>query len=77
MKLQGYKCDVCGIAKQEANHWWKGYVAPSGGIMIFPWDQSYSLLEAHLCGEQHAITWASQNLANSLTWDVKPKETAP
>jgi len=51
MKLETYKCDVCGVQKQESNHWLKGYLIDSGrinsaeavkgktvGAMIIPWD---------------------------------------
>lgn len=28
MKLEIYKCDVCGARKHDTNHWWKAYVMP-------------------------------------------------
>lgn len=48
-------------------------VQKSAGIMIIPWDvktfstpfKNHGLPEAdaHLCGEQHAIQWANQQLS--------------
>jgi len=74
-----YRCDICNIEKQESNHWLKGYVldgspAHANGIIIIPWlscdlglsDGGRVMLQkpdAHLCGEAHAIEWASRNLA--------------
>jgi hypothetical protein len=74
-----YRCDICNIEKQESNHWWKGYILDatpiqSRGLMVIPW-LSFDLglsdggriklqkPDVHLCGEAHAIEWASKNLS--------------
>ncbi len=69
--IEAYQCDVCGISKKEANHWWRGYSLGGGGVLIVPWDRlPFERLapdqpvapQVHLCGEQHALKWASENL---------------
>jgi len=41
MKVDTYKCDICGIEKKDANHWWKAAeVTQDGkpaGIIISQW----------------------------------------
>ena len=48
-------CDICGVVKQQANHWIlyhsvKGLVPT---VYFTPWDYDYTF-KGHLCGESCA-----------------------
>jgi hypothetical protein len=52
MKVETYKCDVCGKQKADVNHWW---LISSGGssLLIAPWSmETVRSFEFHLCGAE-------------------------
>ena len=57
-KLTSWTCDVCGVQKQEANHWWTYHSRGSGDhssvpiIRIWNWGDCNIPEIGHLCGEQ-------------------------
>ena len=48
-------CDICGVIKQQANHWVLWNKASDSNTVIYfsPWDIDYKL-SGHLCGESCA-----------------------
>lgn len=56
MKIETYKCDVCGVQKGETNHWFKViFVAGGDGMFLFPAHRecmSSEGKEFDLCGQQ-------------------------
>jgi len=73
-----FRCDICGIEKQATNHWFHGYLlivqGQVCGVFILPWEAvpdaiftpnlfSVKQRPSDLCGEGHAIEWASKNLS--------------
>lgn len=55
MKVEQYKCDVCGTLKGEPNHWF--IIRLGGAFHIYPWDfyggedEDTSIeREQHVCG---------------------------
>ena len=63
-------CDICGVIKGEANHWFRVWECPSGDdkglVVIARW--SYDIEETkhqHACGEDHALKLAARLLGNS------------
>jgi hypothetical protein len=63
VRVETYKCDVCGAERKEANHWWKGRTAharsnggrgPVVGVFVSKW-------EAHEKYFEHATpAWSEQ-----------------
>ena len=54
MKATVYKCDVCGVERKEANHWFLfGY--KHGDLTIGDWDfeEAEHLGIKHVCGQEH------------------------
>lgn len=58
-----YKCDVCGVLKQEANHWFRAFLRKSGSeglsFILILWEGRYPATigqpaDMHLCGLQCA-----------------------
>ncbi len=52
-----YACDVCGVEKQDSNHWWQISIFKHGGgpLQLFPWKDrispdSSAWASFHLCG---------------------------
>lgn len=51
-----YRCDGCGAAKREANHWWLVSLCQrsflGGRFLCLPWDDDEAALpdKFHLCG---------------------------
>ncbi len=78
MRKDAYICDVCGITKQEANHWFKGYVMCDGplvvgketkavGFLVVPWTTE---VLSHLFGS-HALPEADAHLCgqqHAIEW---------
>lgn len=73
MEVKTFACDICGIHKKDANHWWKIVRVNSDGqpgMLIVEW--SITTLEgiedfegnvvAHLCGSDHVTQWLSKNI---------------
>lgn len=51
-------CDVCGVQKGEANHWWQAAVSPNGKVIsIFRFGQMTVSTGRRLdfCGEAHLL----------------------
>lgn len=54
MKVETFKCDVCGKVKGEANHWWKLAFMDEGRphLVLLPMADKYEPTGSiHLCGE--------------------------
>lgn len=52
-KLDTFRCDECGIQKQETNHWWLIQPCGDGTLALSPWKEHQTSLPnvAHLCGQ--------------------------
>lgn len=53
MKIEQYRCDVCGIMKKETNHWFLFLEKDKEMLQIMSWDEyrlRVSLELGHLCG---------------------------
>lgn len=51
MKVELYKCDICGAVKQEANHWYRASRNDAPSFYIVPRHDEYTATkEMHLCG---------------------------
>jgi hypothetical protein len=63
MKIEVYKCDVCGTVKGESNHWYLG-TSHTDSFNIFPWEDAIGDSIKHICGRQCAQkfleTWLSK-----------------
>lgn len=70
MKVDTYQCEICGVQKAAANHWWKVYPV-LGGLIILEWDAELvngihpTETPAHLCGESHTLEWVSKRLTKA------------
>jgi hypothetical protein len=54
MKIEVYKCDVCGTVKGESNHWYIGSFDPAA-FNIYPWEgERRGDWIKHICGQQCA-----------------------
>lgn len=52
MKIDSYACDVCGVQKKEANHWWLVNIDEANTLLIMPWKADrVDDCQLHLCGE--------------------------
>jgi hypothetical protein len=61
MRIETYRCDVCGVEKREANHWWwlawnEGYkrallLSAAVRAQRFSEDDSIAYVRFDLCGE--------------------------
>ena len=43
MIVNTHSCDICGVHKKEANHWFHGHIVGSG-VALIPWSESWSIL---------------------------------
>jgi hypothetical protein len=53
-----FKCDICGIAKGEANHWWETHIEDwydMRGIMVTKFEGRVGDGTQHFCGEAHLL----------------------
>jgi hypothetical protein len=76
-ELISITCDVCGIAKQAANHWWRGRLVPrTGGVMIFPAATAGTMKrkpgDVDLCGQAHAHAWIDGYLQQPSKAERRP-----
>lgn len=65
-------CDICGVIKREANHWYRVWKYEDGDIVIATWPQQVGLPHFHACGEDHALKLASRLLNSSRLADPEP-----
>ena len=64
-------CDICGVQKQESNHWIMWVRSNGPGLAFSVWDSESYRDVGHLCGE----TCAGKMLAKSITeWREKGGE---
>ena len=50
MQVKTWKCDGCGVAKEQANHWYT-LDTTSKTMVIAKWDEQLAeSVEFHLCG---------------------------
>lgn len=63
MELTRYKCDGCGVAKEDSNHWWKLIVNEFGYRQV-RWEEKMIVSDGdtlqHLCGQECAIKKLSE-----------------
>ena len=45
-----YKCDGCGVAKQQTNHWFCVEMSNGGEMLIAPWKEEVAQRSTHYCG---------------------------
>lgn len=81
MKIEIYRCDVCGDERKEANHWFivgQAYVVSSRipkHLLIMPWSAILPVVDPlHICGEQCLHTVISQ-YASSLLGQTAQEKT--
>lgn len=48
MKIDTFKCDICGAMKQESNHWWR--ITPKGFIIDHGINSYY--VESHVSSDE-------------------------
>lgn len=72
MKVDGHKCDECGVMKQESNHWVLASVF-GAALHLYPWDAEVPDKDRmlHLCGEGCAAKVQSKQIAS---WKLQPTE---
>lgn len=50
MKIETFKCDICGAQKGATNHWWK--IDAGRSLILVPIEDDYQAAGMlHLCGE--------------------------
>jgi len=59
---QTITCDVCGVVKREANHWFT-YLDQAGQVTFYPWSEADYRTHNHLCSERCCMTILSRKLA--------------
>ena len=55
-----YKCDICGVQKQDSNHWFRAEHRPDRDMFVLAkWDSEDRVIgefkTLHLCGLQCAV----------------------
>jgi hypothetical protein len=59
-------CDICGVIKKEANHWYRVWKNRDDVIGIAPWSLPMEeMRHQHACGEDHALKLAARLLGKS------------
>lgn len=59
-------CDICGVIKREANHWYRVWKNKNTSIIhIAPWSSRPETPHQHACGEDHALKLAARLLGKS------------
>lgn len=82
MKItQPYRCDYCGKAKGEANHWWllRSFSPLDSDLFtLFSWDDASAAEEdvEHICSEQCAVKALSKWLASVPQRPADPQAKA-
>ena len=66
MKSEIYRCNLCGVAKGEVNHWFLGVNLPTS-VIVTPWDKHDAEVStiAHLCGSACVLKFVSSWLSGS------------
>lgn len=63
MKVDTYKCDVCGVEKKVANRWWILWIRDDG-LALDPWEKKGAnpayAHAYHVCGEAHGLELVSR-----------------
>ena len=75
MKAEIYRCNLCGVAKGEVNHWFLGVNLPTS-VIVTVWDERDAEVSTiyHLCGSACALKFESMWLSGHRGVDGK---TAP
>ncbi len=72
-KLISWTCDVCGVEKKEANHWFLCTPAPYPSMAaddqtylfgLYSWDEEQAEGMGHLCGEQCVLKKVPEVMGN-------------
>lgn len=67
MKVETYKCDVCGKQKGDVNHWWLVWMTPFA-FTVRPWgDDQVERTSIHLCGNECVQRKVSEFLSEPTT----------
>lgn len=71
MKIASYKCDECGVQKQESNHW--VICLHRNWLEFWPWSEEMAIKSGflHLCGEGCAAKVLSKQIASVATYELK------
>lgn len=63
MKVETYQCDVCGVTKQQSNHWWDMRVR-NRKALVQPFDGTMTLGDGekhyHLCDQKCVVEKLSE-----------------
>jgi hypothetical protein len=65
MKIENYKCDVCGATKGEANHWWVIAITQHE-FYLYGWHKN-TRPDFHVCGQ----ACASKKLSEFMAGETK------
>jgi hypothetical protein len=52
---QPFSCDVCGVIKQDSNHWYRVWKDERGRVIVSPWEFIPEVDHSHLCGPAHML----------------------
>ncbi len=78
-KYTTYKCDECGVLKQETNHWWVVATSPDahGGLSISPMPPDLPAGEITVCGRACAQKAVERWMAEVTRESAHPERTGP
>lgn len=62
MKVDTYKCDNCGAARKEANHWFRLFSGPNH-VELRRWDTDSAGEFGHVCGQECAFAMLTRWIA--------------
>ena len=72
MKSEIYRCNLCGVAKGDVNHWFLGVNLPTS-VIVTVWDERDAEVSTiyHLCGSACALKFESMWLSGARGVDGK------
>lgn len=75
MKVDTFKCDVCGTMKGTGNHWFLSSI--ECGVWIRPWLSEPIMDDAHLCSDSCVLktvqAWLDVQKKKSEVVDAQPR----
>lgn len=83
MKATVYKCDVCGVERKEANHWFLLWIDGHGiiadGFLIKTWNKNEANRDdvRHVCGQEHLNVLISRWIEEEQKKVSTQQPTAP
>jgi hypothetical protein len=76
MIREGFTCDICGIDKKEANHWFTA-LEDKGTLKLNAWGMMNRKHQVkHLCGQGCVHRFVDDFLAKNSTNEVSPDASA-